>query len=127
MMRAWMRCFASVMAVWIFASMQVISEARATSRGSQTAVSTFKVTTGRSYVRVAFALLNPVTEMRVTVHDLTGRSVRTVRDGVLAQGDHGEIYWDGRTTTGQRVPSGFYWIRIEIDEKVSVLKVWFLR
>ena len=69
-------------------------------------------------------------EIRATVHDLSGRLVRTIRDGPILPGDHGETDWDGRTTSGQRVPSGFYWILIRVRGQISydsVVKVWIIR
>lgn len=68
-------------------------------------------------------------QVRATVHNVTGQLVRRLRDGPinLGSGDHGEIVWDGRTESGQRVPSGFYFIRIVRNGQVSVLKVWYIR
>lgn len=84
-------------------------------------------------VRIAFGPTAPNSiiiesyQLRVTVHNVTGRLVRRLRDGPIGVGDHGEITWDGRTDSGRRVPSGFYYIRIVRNGQVSVVKVWYIR
>ena len=50
--------------------------------------------------------------MRLTVHDLTGRAVRTLVTGSLQPGSHLER-WDGRDASGRRVPAGIYFARLE--------------
>jgi hypothetical protein len=78
-------------------------------------------------VHVRFTL-NPVNfYLRATVRDVSGHLIRILHDGPLLEGEHGEISWDGLTTTGQRVPSGFYFIRIDENGRVSVVKTWIIR
>jgi len=60
--------------------------------------------------RFEFALVAE-SNVRVEVVDLAGRVVRTLESGRLAAGPHA-MAWDGRTTTGARVPSGLYFYRI---------------
>jgi hypothetical protein len=89
----------------------------------------------RDVVHIAFgssasdSIIVPIYRLRVTVHNATGRLVRKLRDGRIdfGGGDHGEITWEGRTDSGQRVPSGLYYIRIVRDGRVSVLKVRYIR
>ena len=78
-------------------------------------------------VHVRFTLNPANLYLRATVHDVTGHLIRILHDGPLLAGDHGEISWDGLTTTGQRVPSGFYFIRIDDNGRVSVVRTWIIR
>ena len=75
------------------------------------------------------SIIAPNEQLRVTVHNVTGRLVRKLHDGRInfGAGDHGEITWDGRMDSGHRVPSGFYYIRIVRNGQVSVVKVWYVR
>lgn len=64
--------------------------------------------------------------VRVTVHDLQGRKVRTLADGAMAAGDH-ELLWDGLTGTEGPAASGVYVVRIDAGneawtQKISLLK-----
>ncbi|MBZ0269851.1 T9SS type A sorting domain-containing protein [bacterium] len=58
---------------------------------------------------------------RVTVHDVQGRRVRTLREGNAAAS--GELRWDGRDAGGAPVPSGVYFVRLEAEEDVTTLQV----
>jgi hypothetical protein len=58
----------------------------------------------------------------VRVFDLAGRLVRTAYDGALAAGPH-SIGWDGRRATGERAPTGLYFVEIRSSESVSTRKV----
>lgn len=88
----------------------------------------------RDVVHIAFAsavpdsIIVPNYQLRVTVHNAAGRLLRKLRDGRVdfGAGDHGEIAWDGRTSSGRRVPSGFYYIRIVRNGQVSATKVWYI-
>ncbi|MBN1424963.1 C10 family peptidase [Candidatus Fermentibacteria bacterium] len=51
------------------------------------------------------------TEVTVTVHDLTGRHVRTLVRGSAAEGAH-SVLWDGTGMKGQRVSPGIYVCRM---------------
>ncbi|MEO0086088.1 MAG: FlgD immunoglobulin-like domain containing protein, partial [candidate division WOR-3 bacterium] len=50
--------------------------------------------------------------VRVTVHDVTGRVVRTLADSRLRAGTH-VLNWDRRDDTGRSVASGIYICRLE--------------
>ncbi|MHB8080192.1 MAG: FlgD immunoglobulin-like domain containing protein [Candidatus Krumholzibacteriia bacterium] len=50
--------------------------------------------------------------VRLTVHDLRGRLVRTLRDGTLPAGRH-TVRWDGRDAGGRDAASGTYLLRLE--------------
>ncbi len=52
-------------------------------------------------------------EARVTVHDLQGRLVRRLFEGIRGAGEQ-RVVWDGANGGGRRVPAGIYWVRAEI-------------
>ena len=64
----------------------------------------------RDAVRFAFELPQ-ARRVRVTLHDLTGRRVRTLLDGERGAGRHA-VLWDGAATDGRRAPAGMYFVRI---------------
>jgi predicted MPP superfamily phosphohydrolase len=49
--------------------------------------------------------------VRIVVHDVVGRHVRTLRDGDAPAGA-GTVTWDGRDDSGRDMPSGSYWVRM---------------
>jgi hypothetical protein len=62
------------------------------------------------------------THVRVSVHDLLGRRVRTLSDGLLAAGPH-EWDWRGTDDAGSRVPVGIYHVRAVVDGVASTCSV----
>jgi len=50
--------------------------------------------------------------VRLSIHDLAGRLVKTLVHESKAAGSH-EVMWDGRNNNGGRVSSGVYLYRIE--------------
>mgnify|MGYP000709424865 CR=1 FL=1 len=50
--------------------------------------------------------------MRVAVHDLRGRLVRVLVEGVVPQGRH-EAVWQGRDRSGRQAAAGVYFYRLE--------------
>lgn len=52
--------------------------------------------------------------VRLTVHDGTGRLVRDLGEQRLSPGPHAWV-WDGRDRTGQPLPAGIYFSRIQGD------------
>jgi len=60
--------------------------------------------------------------VRVTVHDLRGRLVRTLVDGTLAAGPHA-VRWDGRDGDGRPSPAGVYLARVESGERRAATKL----
>jgi photosystem II stability/assembly factor-like uncharacterized protein len=51
-------------------------------------------------------------QVTLRIYDVTGRSVRTLVDGVESPGARA-VAWDGRTDAGQRTGSGIYWYRLD--------------
>jgi hypothetical protein len=61
--------------------------------------------------RITFALSGSMS-VHLDVHDLAGRLVRTLVDGVvMPAGPHG-VTWDGRTDAGDLARSGAYFVRL---------------
>jgi len=60
--------------------------------------------------------------IRVDVHDVTGRLVRTVAHGVAAGGAV-EIPWDGRDEAGTTVAAGIYFVRVKTRHVTETTKV----
>ena len=63
---------------------------------------------------------------RLTVCDLTGRPVRTLFDGIQAEGRH-EAVWDGKNEFGSPVPSGVYVCRLTAGQKTSIRKITLMQ
>jgi hypothetical protein len=66
------------------------------------------------------------TRATVRIHDVTGRTVRTLVDGELPAGAGG-IEWDGLDSRGRKVPAGVYWSRIDTGAESAARKVTVLR
>jgi flagellar hook assembly protein FlgD len=64
-------------------------------------------------------------EVRLRVHDVAGRLVRTLQNGWMAAGEH-RVVWDSKDERGQLVRPGLYFVRLEnsgrsLGEKVVLL------
>lgn len=75
----------------------------------------FRVETTVSFRSVGTAAANGLDtavhdEVRVTVHDVTGRTLRVLSPELT--GDSGIARWDGRDRAGFALPSGVYYIRV---------------
>jgi hypothetical protein len=74
---------------------------------------------------IAFRLAAAAT-VRLTIHDVTGRLVRTLIAGGMEPGSH-LARWDGSDSDGRRVPSGSYFARLaggacERTTRISLLR-----
>jgi hypothetical protein len=65
-------------------------------------------------------------QVRVTVYDAMGRAVRLLLDGIQGPGNHAVI-WDGRSDTGEVVPAGLYFLKIETPHSHSTAKIMVIR
>jgi len=74
---------------------------------------------------IAFRLDNPTT-MRLTIHDVTGRVVRTLLAGSVPPGSH-LTSWNGRDSNGRRVPAGSYFARLEGAGHTEVVRISLVR
>jgi hypothetical protein len=60
---------------------------------------------------------------RVTIYDAAGRRVmRLVRDEVMTCDDV-EVHWDGMSESGRPLPSGVYFVRMEVAGAVKTRKI----
>ncbi|MCK4413789.1 MAG: hypothetical protein KAY32_09610 [Candidatus Eisenbacteria sp.] len=60
--------------------------------------------------------------VRLAIHDVAGRQVRTLLDGFQRAGGHTAV-WNGRDQRGTEVPCGIYFCRIEIGEHSDIWRM----
>ena len=77
----------------------------------------------RTSVAVTRSAAGPVT---VTIHDVRGRQVCTLHDGMLAAGRR-VLVWEGRSDDGAELPSGLYLARARASDAVETLKLMLVR
>lgn len=65
-------------------------------------------------------------ELRLSVHDVTGRCVVTLFAESRGAGRH-LVTWDGRNAAGEALPSGLYLLRLETADAVATQKLLLLR
>jgi hypothetical protein len=78
----------------------------------------------RGPVTFSFALPRE-TAVRLTVHDVAGRVVRTLWEGP-ADGDR-TVVWDRRDDAGQAAAAGVYFARLEAEGSIATKTVTLLR
>ncbi|MBN2172349.1 MAG: VCBS repeat-containing protein [Candidatus Krumholzibacteriota bacterium] len=61
---------------------------------------------------IAYTLAAP-SPARLSIYDLQGRLVRTLRDEALQPAGYHELVWNGRDDAGEAVPSGVYIYRLD--------------
>jgi hypothetical protein len=64
--------------------------------------------------------------VRVAIHDVAGRAVRTLDEDVRPAGTH-DVAWDGRDDAGAPVAAGVYLARLEAGAAFAVARVVVLR
>jgi len=64
--------------------------------------------------------------VNLVVHDMTGKEVATLHNGVLPAGNHVEM-WNGLNAMGTQVPSGMYIYRLESSDGLQVRKMMLLK
>jgi hypothetical protein len=74
---------------------------------------------------IGFALPEPGT-VRVTVHDVLGRDVAVIAEGLYGAGLHAEG-WDGQNGAGEEVTPGIYFVRIEAGQFKATSKIIVLK
>jgi len=74
---------------------------------------------------VDFALDSPG-EVRASIYDATGRPIAKLAEGYHSEGTHA-VTWDGRNTSGVRVPSGVYFLGFQFQGSVVTRKVVLIR
>jgi hypothetical protein len=71
--------------------------------------------------------LDAAAEVSLTVHDVTGRLVRTLAAETAARAGEHEVVWDGRSDSNKLVPAGTYYYRLTTpggaaSQSISVLR-----
>lgn len=66
------------------------------------------------------------TDVRIAVYDVSGRLVRTLRDGVMDAGYHA-VQWNGLSDRGTSVASGVYFCRMSAGKTEETRKMVLLR
>lgn len=79
----------------------------------------------RGALTLRFALPRE-SHVRLTLHDASGRLVRTLADGVHQAAEHSTT-WDGRDERGIQAPGGLYFARLEADGHSDVARLTWLR
>ena len=74
---------------------------------------------------IRFATTRP-SHIRLSIHDLAGRTVATLVDGPVAAGKHRHL-WTGCDDGGRSLPSGVYFSRLESAEGVLTGKLTLVR
>lgn len=75
--------------------------------------------------RILFDLAQPE-EVRVVVHDVAGRRVRLLHDGMLPQGRHC-LTWRGDSDETRRVASGPYFLTFRAGRNVATQRILLIR
>ncbi|HVZ41180.1 MAG TPA: T9SS type A sorting domain-containing protein [Candidatus Kapabacteria bacterium] len=71
---------------------------------------------------VVSATLPAASHVAIDVHDIAGRRVRRLADGVWEAGTSTAV-WDLRDAGGSRVPPGVYILRVTAGERINTVKV----
>jgi len=74
---------------------------------------------------VSFRLGQPE-YVRLSVVDATGRTVRSLREGMMAAGDYNQS-WDGRGERSGDVPAGVYFVRLQTSKGISTQRLAVMR
>jgi hypothetical protein len=64
--------------------------------------------------------------VKVTVYNVLGKEMKTIRDGVDEAGSR-ELRWDARSNDGRQVSSGVYFCRIHYGETTRTIKMILIR
>lgn len=66
------------------------------------------------------------TQVKITVFDMLGRSVKALYNGRQHAGSY-HIYWNGTNENGMKAASGTYIIRMQTDYTIQIQKVMFMK
>ncbi len=79
-----------------------------------------------AHASIGYSLPEGWRSARLSVHDVAGRLVRRLDPATGTQG-FVAVDWDGRAGSGQRVASGVYFVRLEVDGTVATRRMVLLR
>ena len=75
--------------------------------------------------------INQDSEVSITIYDISGTPVRTIRVGYVEAGSYisqsRAIYWEGKTDTGGRISSGIYFYTLRMDTSICTRKMIVLK
>ena len=77
-------------------------------------------------VQIPFAVWQANAPVELTVHDVLGRTVRTLTSGTVATGRH-VLHWDGRNAAGEPVGNGAYLVQLRAGSQRAVGKVMLIK
>ncbi len=77
-------------------------------------------------VQIPFAVWQANSPVELTVHDVLGRTVRTLAYGTVAAGRH-VLHWDGRNAAGEPVGNGAYLVQLRAGSQRVVGKVMLIK
>ena len=77
-------------------------------------------------VQIPFAVWQANTPVELTVHDVLGRTIRTLTSGTVAAGRH-VLHWDGRNAAGELVGNGAYLVQLRAGDQQAVGKVMLIK
>ena len=77
-------------------------------------------------VQIPFAVWQANTPVELTVHDILGRTVRTLTSGPMAAGRH-VLQWDGRNAAGEQVGNGAYLVQLRAGSQRAAGKVMLIK
>ncbi|MEQ1832052.1 MAG: Ig-like domain repeat protein [Candidatus Eisenbacteria bacterium] len=90
----------------------------------KTALAAPRPTPSSSQTEVAFTL-GARTHVRLALHGVDGRRIRTLLDEAREAGEH-RLEWDGRDDAGRAVPAGVYYLRFTSEQGSSTRKLTYL-
>ena len=75
---------------------------------------------------VSFDVPDHTGSVSLRVYNARGQLVKTLVEGAVDRGRH-LARWDGRNAQGMSVPSGVYFVRLEVDGKARTAKALLIR
>jgi hypothetical protein len=79
-----------------------------------------------THASIGYALPERWRSARLSVHDVAGRLVRRLDPATGVRG-FVTVDWDGTASSGERVASGVYFVRLEVDGAVATQRLVLLR
>ncbi|MEE8572611.1 MAG: FlgD immunoglobulin-like domain containing protein, partial [Gemmatimonadota bacterium] len=79
-----------------------------------------------AHASIGYTLPEGWRSARLSVHDVSGRLVRQLHPTTGAQG-FVAVDWDGTDSSGERVASGVYFVRLEVDGAMATQRMVVLR
>ncbi len=61
----------------------------------------------------------------LTIHDISGRLVRTLVSRVWSPGEYA-VSWDGTSNGGRKLPGGVYFLRLKVGDSEANRKMLML-